>query len=408
MTQPSPAATSACNLVNFPVERSTSIRFLNHLDGVTTIGFRSQKTGAPTSDYDYADPEMALYLPLISAERPGSAFRQLMREGKVPADFVKRAAEGAPEPAAKPTRAPALRAAKTVSGIVEMPGAETTITVRSGMPAAPAVEAKAEAPGKELATRASDVTTRAAALVIKDQDSYAMANELGKGIQELADEAEAAHRPVIKKAFETHRAATALLKSIVDPLNEAVKLIKGKIAAWDEEQKRIRLAEEARIRAEQARQQREQEEEYRRQQEVIRLENERLEREREEAIEAAAAQVEEQGGTAEEVAAAIAQAEVMAPVPQPMMMAPLPPPPPPPAAIVQTYQPAAGTSIAKTWKGEVTNFHELVKWIAVNPQYLDVVEVKQGQLNRLVGISKERTSIPGVRAYPDASVRFSR
>jgi len=406
MTQPSPAATSASNLVNFPVERSTSIRFVNHLDGITTIGFRSQKTGAPTSDYDYKDPEMALYLPLLSADRPGSTFRALMREGKVPADFVKRAAEGASEPAPKPARTAAPRATRTVSGIVEMPGAETSITVKSGMPAPPAAAEKV--PSNELATRANDVTARAAALVIKDQDSYAMANELGKGIQELADEAEAAHRPVIKKTFEAHRAATALLKSIVDPLNEAVRLIKGKIKVWDAEQERIRLAEEARIRAEQARIQREQEEEYRRQQEAIRLENERLEREREEAIEAAAAQVEEQGGTPEEVAAAIAQAEVMAPVPQPMMMAPLPPPPPPPAAVVQTYQPAAGTSIAKTWKGEVTDLTALVKWVAANPQYVDLFEVKQGALNRLVGISKERTNIPGVRAYPDASVRFSR
>jgi len=411
MTQPAPGLSAGSkNLTEFPPERSTSIRFIDHRNGTTTIGFRSQSTGLPTSDYDYKDPEMELYMPLLSAERPGSTFRAMMRDKKVPVHTAKRVAEGAGEAKPRAAKAPAKPKPEPMPGVDD----GTKIKVVSGMtPAAvvtmtAAVVPQEEKPSTQLASRANDVTSRAAALQIKDQASYEQAVELAKGMKALADEAEAAHRPVIKKAYDAHRAATALLASIVDPINTAVRLLKGKIGAWDTEQERLRRIEEDRIRAEQARIQREQEEEYRRQQEAIRLENERLEREREEAIEAAAAKVEEQGGTAEEVEAAILQAEALAPAPQPMMMAPLPPPPPPPAAIVPSYQQAAGTSIAKTWKGEVVDLPALVKWVAANPQYVDLFEVKQGPLNRLVAISKERTNIPGVRAYADASVRLSR
>ena len=79
--------------INLPRERSTSLRFIAHEDGITTLGFRSQKTGAPTSDYDYEDPDGVHFDALRDAERPGTFFRRALRAGEFPTHFAKRPAE---------------------------------------------------------------------------------------------------------------------------------------------------------------------------------------------------------------------------------------------------------------------------------------------------------------------------
>ena len=79
--------------VDFPLERSTSLRFIAHEEGITTLGFRSQKTGLPTSDYDYEDPDGAHFEALMAAERPGTHFRRALRAGEFPTHFAKRPAE---------------------------------------------------------------------------------------------------------------------------------------------------------------------------------------------------------------------------------------------------------------------------------------------------------------------------
>ena len=79
--------------ISLPLERSTSLRFIAHDDGITTLGFRNQKTGAPTADYDYEDPDGTYFEALQSAERPGTFFRRALRAGEFPTHFAKRPAE---------------------------------------------------------------------------------------------------------------------------------------------------------------------------------------------------------------------------------------------------------------------------------------------------------------------------
>lgn len=79
--------------IDLPRERSTSLRFIAHEDGITTLGFRSQKTGVPTSDYDYEDPNGVHFDALRDAERPGTFFRRALRAGEFPTHFAKRPAE---------------------------------------------------------------------------------------------------------------------------------------------------------------------------------------------------------------------------------------------------------------------------------------------------------------------------
>ena len=79
--------------IDLPRERSTSLRFIAHEDGITTLGFRNQKTGAPTSDYDYEDPTRVHFEALQASERPGTFFRRALRAGEFPTHFAKRPAE---------------------------------------------------------------------------------------------------------------------------------------------------------------------------------------------------------------------------------------------------------------------------------------------------------------------------
>ena len=72
--------------VDIPRERSSTLRFMEHNDGITTLGFRSGQ------DYDYEDPEEKLF-DLLQVERPGAAFRQARKDGVLPQHFAKRPAE---------------------------------------------------------------------------------------------------------------------------------------------------------------------------------------------------------------------------------------------------------------------------------------------------------------------------
>lgn len=394
------------NLVRFPRERSTSLNFVDHVDGVTTIGFMDQKTGLPKCDYDYEDPEMELYLPLISAERPGSAFRQLMKDRKVPQYIAKRAAEGAPEPAAKVA---APRAAKTVSGIVEMPGVETTITVKSGMPAAPAAAPAASEPEKtEIEKQTSSLAQKVAACVITTHAQFEAAVELTRGVKALMEEAEKHHRPVIDAAHRAHLAATDALKRILKPLKSAEDALKEKIGAWVDSEKRRREEEESKAREEAARLQREAEErqrlEYEAQLAEARARDEEIRRAREAELEATLEAAEANGASPIEIEAIVAQAQEE--IPEAVFV-----PPPPPMPVIVPRVPVApapkvqGVAVPMTVVGVIENKAKLLAFIASNVnQYEALVEIKQGAVDRLGKATDGKMTLPGVRWEKRASV----
>ncbi len=150
--------------------------------------------------------------------------------------------------------------------------------------------------------QATDLSARAAAVVIADQASYAAAGEMLTGIKTLRREAEAHHRPIIESAHRTHTLACAALNKIDRPLLAAEQFIKQRIAGYTMKQERLKR-------------------------EADRLGREAAERKREQDALAVAIQVEEEGASVEEVAAVLEEA-VTAPLVQPMQ-----PPAPPPVAV---------------------------------------------------------------------------
>jgi hypothetical protein len=376
-------------MVEFPLDRSTSLRFASHADGITTLGFRSQKTGLATSDYDYPDPTGEHFAALTAAERPGTYFRRALRAGEFPVHIDKR-------PAGQPAAPPVQTAI-----IIEMPGPDGT----------PAQTVVAEQPKPAPAKIEQQVTTLAqqvTAYTISDQAGYERAVELTRGVKALQAKAEAHHRPVIDAAHKAHRAALDALKRILDPLQAAEATLKQRIGAWVEAENRRREEEARKAREEAARIQREAEErqraEYERQlaEARERAEQERLEREAQ--IEAALEEAEANGASAVEVEAIMAQAVEEPP-------APVFVPPPPPVQIIVPRVPVApapkvqGVSVPTTIVGVIEDQAAFLRFVADNAdQYAALVEIKQGALDRLGKATDGRVRIAGVRWEKRASV----
>jgi hypothetical protein len=256
---------------------------------------------------------------------------------------------------------------------------------------------------QELQMRALTLVEQAKALVVNDQQSYAAAVELAEGCGKLIDTAEQALRPSVKKAYDAYKSMLGVLQGVIDPAGEAKKLAGGKAATWKREEER-KSAEERLRREEAARQEhllrlREAEEERRRMQALA-------DAEAAEAAKAAAAKLAaeisyatQQGATQDELLAIV---ETPLDVPPPVQVYVPPPrfvPPPPPPKPVSV----GGESGRVTWKAEVVDEFALIKAVAAGTVDRSVLSVNLSALNKLVSITKERTNIPGVRAFEDIS-----
>ena len=63
----------------------------------------------------------------------------------------------------------------------------------------------------------------------------------------------------------------------------------------------------------------------------------------------------------------------------------------------------SGESTRTTWKAEVQDVAKLVAAVAAGTVPVAVLEVNMTMLNKLVAVTKDQTSIPGVRAYEDVT-----
>ena len=215
-----------------------------------------------------------------------------------------------------------------------------------------ATPANALAIETKLKKEAADITGRATALVVKDQESYDGAAVLLKAVIVLKRDINAYHKPWIDDAKESLRKMKERLALMIDPLEAAEDVLRKKTGDYDaeKERERIRLEREA---AEKARK----EEEERRLVEAEALEKAGMKEEAEQVLDTPIA------------------------VPKP---------------VIQNHQRAAGMTTVTTWKFTVENPN------IVPREYLMVDEVKIG---KLVRAQEGAIAIPGVRVWADKSTR---
>lgn len=200
--------------------------------------------------------------------------------------------------------------------------------------------------------------TDAMLCVIADQEGLAAANLTVQQMSKRIKELEAARKKITQPLDAAKKAVMDLFRPAVTGYQDAILQIKGAMGAYirDEEIKAAKARAEAEAKAAAERK----------------------------ALEEAAAKAE-----SPEEAQAIQEAASM------MTAEP----------VAQTAPAkAAGVTTRKTWKGRVTNKQVLLAFIAQHPEYLELVEIKQGALDRIIHAAGGTLCFPGVENIEETSV----
>lgn len=225
-------------------------------------------------------------------------------------------------------------------------------------------------PETAVATRSQQLADQALAVRVTNNTERTAAAEMGKAIAAMEKEVGSVFDPIVAAANSAHKVAVAKRAEVLDPLARAKRFLASCIGGYDQEQERIRRAEEERLRREQR---------EREAQEAARL---RKEAENRALAEAQAAADMGDAGLAEMILDAPVVVEAPAPVP---VIVP---------AMVESTE---GVARRTTWKFRIENEALIPR------EFLMVDEKKIGGIVRAM---KGATRIPGVVAYEEASVSF--
>ncbi len=208
-------------------------------------------------------------------------------------------------------------------------------------------------PVEKLQKETAPWSLRAIELEVTNQATLNVAGNYLRGIKALREEIARTCDPVIKKAYEAHKAAVAQKKNFEAELIEAEKLIKDKVGTFTAEEQRKAREQEA-LEAAAA-------------------------RETQEKTEAEAREL-EAAGEHELAEAVLETAETEAA----------------PAAVAAPPT-AAGVITRDNWSAEVTDFRALVDAVAKGDVPLAVLKIDQKVLNQQARSLKRELHWPGVR-----------
>jgi len=211
------------------------------------------------------------------------------------------------------------------------------------------------------------IPDQAKLIVVKDQASMTRANELFIIIKGLRKKIADTMDPIISAAFHTHKTAVGKKKELEAPLIVGESWLNGQMTAYQQEQERIRRAEEERLRKEaiEAEMKRRQEEEERKMAEAAALEASGAKDEAVQLINGAIQAKEEP-----------VVVEVSTP----------------PTLKVETK----GIAMVTYWKFRIIN-------ASLIPRELMIPD--EVAIGKIVSAMKGKTNIPGVEAYPETKSR---
>lgn len=192
-------------------------------------------------------------------------------------------------------------------------------------------------------------------LVITDQDTYDRAVQARVEAKNWLKGATDYFDGLVKPAYESYKNLLAAKKKVVEPVEGLISNVNRSLLAWDQEQERIRLAEQRRLEAE-ARE---------------RAEAERI---------AQAEALQSQGVEAEVINAMLDEPVIVTEV----------------ATAQPTYDKSSAVQYRDNWSAEVTDMVKLVKYVAKNPALIGLLAVNQPALNSMARSMKESLDIPGV------------
>lgn len=242
--------------------------------------------------------------------------------------------------------------------------------------------------GAEMARSASAALSIAKEWTINDAEDYDMAADELKAIKSKAKALEDRRKEITKPLDASKKSVMDLFREPLELLAQAESVIKRAMLTWQQEQERIRRAEQARLEAE------------------AKAERERLAKEaaaREAEARAKAAEAERLASAGDAIAAAelaesaqqaLFEADVQRETAA-LVTAPV-------AKVAEAK--AAGVSTRETWKAEVTDKAALIAHVAANPQFSGLLTVDQSALNALARSLKSSLTLPGVRVYAEQTL----
>lgn len=213
------------------------------------------------------------------------------------------------------------------------------------------IETKADELNKEILPELAV----AAEIVVRDAESYQMAGETWKSLTALEKKIKAYWEEDVSAALKLHRSLVAKRDAMLVPVGEQKNTLRLGMKTFEDEQERIRRAEQARL-----------EEEAR--------------RAAEEAALAQAVNLEQNGH--KEAAEAIIAAPVVTPA----------------VYVPKTTPTGFGNATRRTWGAEVTDLMALVKAVAAGQVPIQAIEANSVFLNQQARALKSDLQYPGVRA----------
>jgi hypothetical protein len=226
-----------------------------------------------------------------------------------------------------------------------------------------------------LEQKAQSLATQANALTVTDASSFQRASEFLKAIATYMQEVGEVLDPIVDGAYQAHKIAVRQRDALLGPAKSAKLVLGDRMAAWEQEQARLRR--EAELRAQREREQAEREARERAAAETRRLQQEAETRRLEEA-----AQLEARGDTAG------AERLISEPVAPPVVVAPAPVFAPQP--MVAAAPKVEGVSFRTDWDFEIVD-ESLIPSMYKAPD--------EKKIRGVVKAMKGATNIPGIRVF---------
>lgn len=195
-------------------------------------------------------------------------------------------------------------------------------------------------------------------LVIQDADSHAVGQLILSRLTEKSRAIQELFAPMKQAAHEAHKIVCAREKEALLGTTHGRSVISDKLGIYEREQERLAKLEQARLEAE-----------------ARKAAEEQALRE--------AALLEAAGAPADTTEAVLAAA-IEGPVAVPKVQ-------------TQTVK-VNGVTAREYWAAQVTDMVMLVKFVANNPQFINLIQANTAALNAMARANKDSLKIPGVRA----------
>jgi len=214
----------------------------------------------------------------------------------------------------------------------------------------------------KLSSGSSDLQNKSLAIVIKDQGTYDQAGELYKLAQTMEKQVIAEFKEPKEAAHKAHKSFCALEKKILIKIQDPMGILARKRIDYENEQARLR-AEEQKKQEEKRKQIIEEE----RLKYATDLDNAGKKKEAEQVLDA------------------------------PVIIEPV--------VVEKKVEKTEGLTTVTTWKGKVTNPVLFIQTVARIPSLHNLLEINEGQLNKMASKLKDTFNLDGATAYEEQTMR---